>query len=77
MKIRKAWLVTGVAVATLGMLGLSGCSSSTDSPAEGGKTTLTMWHNSTTGDGKAYWDDAAAASSPTSSAPTRSRTSPV
>lgn len=61
MKIRKAWLVTGVAVATLGMLGLAGCSSSTDGPGEDGKTTLTMWHNSTTGDGKAYWDEAAAA----------------
>lgn len=61
MKIGKAWVATVAAVATLGMLGLAGCSSSSDGPSDGGKTTLTMWHNSTTGPGKQYWNDAAAA----------------
>ncbi|GAA3938827.1 ABC transporter substrate-binding protein [Microbacterium soli] len=61
MKIRKALVAVGVAAATLGMLGLTACSGGADEPSADGKTTLTMWHNSTTGPGKAYWDDAAAA----------------
>ncbi|MDT0158123.1 extracellular solute-binding protein [Microbacterium sp. ARD32] len=61
MKIRKAWVAAAAAVATLGMLGLTACSGGGDDPSAGGKTTLTMWHNSTTGPGKQYWEDAAAA----------------
>lgn len=58
MKIRKTWLAAAAVVA-VGALGLSGCSSS--SGGDGGGETLTMWHNSTTGEGKQYWEDAAAA----------------
>ena len=61
MKISRTWVAAVAAVATLGMLGLTSCSSSSDGPSADGKTTLTMWHNSTTGEGKQYWDDAAAA----------------
>lgn len=61
MNIRKAWAVPVVAAAAVGLLGLTGCSSSAEGPDAAGKTTLTMWHNSTTGDGKAYWEEAAAA----------------
>ena len=61
MKTRQAWLA-GTAIAAVGMLALTGCSSGGGDPADdGGATTLTMWHNSTTGDGKQYWADAAAA----------------
>ncbi|WP_193597094.1 extracellular solute-binding protein [Microbacterium sp. YJN-G] len=61
MKIRKAWTAAAV-VAAVGMLGLTGCSPSAEggAPADG-ESTLVMWHNSTTGPGKQYWEDAAAA----------------
>ncbi|MFC4137745.1 MULTISPECIES: ABC transporter substrate-binding protein [unclassified Microbacterium] len=60
MKVRKAW-AAAAAVAALGTLGLTACSGGSGDADADGKTTLTMWHNSTTGDGKQYWDDAAAA----------------
>ncbi|MFE6996991.1 extracellular solute-binding protein [Microbacterium sp. NPDC057659] len=60
MKVRKAW-AAAAAVAALGTLGLTACSGGSGDADAGGKVTMTMWHNSTTGDGKQYWDDAAAA----------------
>ncbi|MGW8481757.1 extracellular solute-binding protein [Microbacterium sp. NPDC055903] len=60
MTMRKAW-VAGAALAAVGMLGLTACTGTGGGEAEGGATTLTMWHNSTTGDGKQYWADAAEA----------------
>lgn len=60
MKMRRPW-AAAAAVAALGMLGLAGCSGGSDGAAGDGTTTLTMWHNSTTGPGKQYWEDAAAA----------------
>ncbi|WP_243230748.1 extracellular solute-binding protein [Microbacterium sp. CIAB417] len=60
MKMRRTW-AAGAAVAALGMLGLTACTGGGGEQADGGETTLTMWHNSTTGDGKQYWADAAAA----------------
>ncbi|WP_018143522.1 ABC transporter substrate-binding protein [Alloscardovia criceti] len=47
----------GLAVATL--IGIAGCGSSSNTTADG-KTEIVIWHNSTTGDGKQYWTDAAA-----------------
>ncbi|MET0672523.1 MAG: extracellular solute-binding protein [Microbacterium pygmaeum] len=43
-----------------GALALSGCSGGSGDSGDG-SVTLTFWHNSTTGDGKAYWEDTAAA----------------
>ncbi|MGM1017496.1 MAG: extracellular solute-binding protein [Actinomycetota bacterium] len=45
--------------ATVALL-LSGCAGGGGGES-GGDVTLTFWHNSTTGPGKAYWDDTAAA----------------
>lgn len=58
MNVRKTWLsaMATVAVATLA---LTGCSGGGSEPAD--ENSLEMWHNSTTGDGKAYWDEVAAA----------------
>ena len=60
MKMRKGLTATA-AVAALAAMGLTGCSTGGGTPDDGGDVTLTMWHNSTTGPGKAYWADAAAA----------------
>ena len=60
MKMRKAW-AAGAAVAALGMLGLTGCTTGGGDAGDSSGGELTMWHNSTTGDGKQYWEDAAAA----------------
>ncbi|UFS58634.1 extracellular solute-binding protein [Subtercola endophyticus] len=54
-------VVAGSAAVLLGLLALSGCSSSGSPSASGGDVTLTFWHNSTTGAGKQYWEDTAAA----------------
>ncbi|MEP6480018.1 MAG: extracellular solute-binding protein, partial [Rhodoglobus sp.] len=53
MKAKK--LLTAAAIIAVGGLALSGCAPSTGGSADG-KVTMTFWHNSTTGDGKAYWD---------------------
>src|SRR6218665_624733 len=60
MKMRRGW-AAGVSAMTLGALALTGCTTGGTDAADDGSVTLTMWHNSTTGDGKQYWDDAAAA----------------
>jgi len=52
--------MAGAAVLAVGALALSGCSGGSGDSADG-TVTLTFWHNSTTGDGKAYWEDTAAA----------------
>ena len=56
MKAKK--LLPIAAVLAAGALALGGCSGA---PAEDGKVTMTFWHNSTTGDGKAYWEATVAA----------------
>src|ERR1035437_1957679 len=57
--------VKGCALVALGAsvaLVLAGCSGATSAPAtSSGPGTMTFWHNSTTGDGKKYWDDTVAA----------------
>jgi multiple sugar transport system substrate-binding protein/raffinose/stachyose/melibiose transport system substrate-binding protein len=57
MNVRKTWLAA-MAVASVATLALTGCSGGGE-PAD--ENALEMWHNSTTGDGKAYWDEVAAA----------------
>jgi multiple sugar transport system substrate-binding protein/raffinose/stachyose/melibiose transport system substrate-binding protein len=61
MKARKTLAVP--AVLLLGALGLSACGSGGDDgsgSSGGGDVEMTFWHNSTTGDGKAYWEDTVA-----------------
>ncbi|WP_194420186.1 ABC transporter substrate-binding protein [Microbacterium abyssi] len=60
MKTRNA-RAAAAAVAALMALGLTACSGGSGDTGENGEVTLTMWHNSTTGPGKQYWEDAAAA----------------
>ncbi len=69
MKTRKFLAVS--AVMAMALAGLAACSSGDSSPgsSSGGSdsgsssepVTLTFWHNSTTGEGKAYWDEVAKA----------------
>ncbi|WP_336626584.1 MULTISPECIES: extracellular solute-binding protein [unclassified Microbacterium] len=57
----KRWLI-GSAALVAAALALSACSGSGSGDAtEGGKVSMTFWHNSTTGEGKQYWDDTVAA----------------
>jgi raffinose/stachyose/melibiose transport system substrate-binding protein len=57
--MNKRKLITAAAVVAAGALALSGCSGG--GADDGGKVTMTFWHNSTTGDGKQYWADTVAA----------------
>lgn len=60
MKARKTLAIT--AVAAIGALGLAACGDDDGGGGSGdGDVTMTFWHNSTTGDGKAYWEDTVAA----------------
>lgn len=61
LRLRRPLAVTTALV--LGVGGLAACSGGDDggSGEDGGPVTLTVWHNSTTGPGKAYWEDATAA----------------
>jgi len=53
-RILAAW--TALVVATgLTACGGGGASSGDEGSGSGGTTTMTFWHNSTTGDGKAFW----------------------
>lgn len=53
-------VLTASAALAVGALALSGCSASGGESSDG-QVTLTVWQNSTTGDGMQYWEDAAAA----------------
>src|SRR5690606_32379828 len=57
MNMRKTWLVA-MATAATAALALTGCSGGDKA---GDENSLEMWHNSTTGDGKAYWEEVSAA----------------
>ncbi|MDQ1129453.1 extracellular solute-binding protein [Microbacterium sp. SORGH_AS_0888] len=59
MRIRT--ILGGAAVLVAGALALSGCTGGGSGTGADGTVTLTFWHNSTTGDGKQYWQDTAAA----------------
>jgi multiple sugar transport system substrate-binding protein/raffinose/stachyose/melibiose transport system substrate-binding protein len=60
MKARKT--LAACAAVLMGTLGLAACGSGDDSGANAdGKVEMTFWHNSTTGDGKAFWEDTVAA----------------
>ncbi|MEV8240011.1 extracellular solute-binding protein [Microbacterium testaceum] len=54
-------ILAGAALAVAGTLALGGCAGGGGGQNADGSVTLTLWHNSTTGDGKKYWEDTAAA----------------
>ncbi|KTS64725.1 sugar ABC transporter substrate-binding protein [Microbacterium testaceum] len=54
-------ILAGAALAVAGTLTLGGCAGGGAGQNADGSVTLTLWHNSTTGDGKKYWEDTAAA----------------
>ncbi|MCS5716127.1 extracellular solute-binding protein [Herbiconiux sp. CPCC 205716] len=58
--MKRSKILTGCAALALSALALSGCAPSSGESSDG-SVTLTFWHNSTTGDGKKYWEDTAAA----------------
>ncbi|AQP47318.1 sugar ABC transporter substrate-binding protein [Tessaracoccus aquimaris] len=55
--------VKALSVAVVACLGVAACSPATSDPAQTGSpgapqaTEMTFWHNATTGDGKAFWDN--------------------
>ena len=51
----KKLLAASLVLAT-GVMGIAACSSSGGGQSSGGKVTMTFWHNSTTGAGKAFWE---------------------
>ena len=52
--------VAAALLAAVTCVSMAACGSGGDTNADG-KVEITMWHNSTTGDGKAYWESAAKA----------------
>ncbi|MEE6282697.1 extracellular solute-binding protein [Georgenia sunbinii] len=61
MMARKTLAIAAAAV--IGALGLTACGGSDgdDTGSGDGDVAMTFWHNSTTGEGKAYWEDTVAA----------------
>src|SRR6478609_8145733 len=62
MKARKTLAATAAAIVAAMTLAACGGGDSGSGGGDGdGDVTMTFWHNSTTGDGKAYWEDTVAA----------------
>ena len=59
MKARK--LLAATAAVVIGGLTLGACSNGGGGGSDDGSVSMTFWHNSTTGDGKAYWEETVAA----------------
>ena len=59
MNSTRRCLLSAAAIAAVGTLALSGCTSSTPDDG-GGDTTMTLWHNSTTGPGVKFWEQTVA-----------------
>lgn len=51
----KTLAAASLAVATMLGMGACGSNSTANKTTSDGKTIITFWHNSTTGDGKAYF----------------------
>jgi raffinose/stachyose/melibiose transport system substrate-binding protein len=58
--MRSTRIVTAAVTLVVGALALSACSGGGGGSGDG-NVTMTFWHNSTTGDGKQYWEDTVAA----------------
>ncbi|WP_314427816.1 extracellular solute-binding protein [uncultured Microbacterium sp.] len=56
MNSRRLPLATAVSVLAVGALALSGCTGDTSGGGGGDGTTMTLWHNSTTGPGVEFWE---------------------
>ncbi|OZG68644.1 ABC transporter substrate-binding protein [Bifidobacterium eulemuris] len=52
--------IAAAALAVTTLVSVAACGSASDTNADG-QVEIVMWHNSTTGDGKQFWEDAAAA----------------
>lgn len=56
MNSRRLPLASAVAALAVGALALSGCTADSSGTGDGGDTTMTLWHNSTTGPGVEFWE---------------------
>ncbi|WP_431070841.1 extracellular solute-binding protein [Microbacterium phyllosphaerae] len=56
MNSRRLPLASAVAALAVGALALSGCTPDSSGTGDGGDTTMTLWHNSTTGPGVEFWE---------------------
>ncbi|WP_194764865.1 ABC transporter substrate-binding protein [Microbacterium sp. UFMG61] len=56
MNSRRLPLAAAVSVLAVGALALSGCTGDTSGSGDGDGTTMTLWHNSTTGPGVEFWE---------------------
>lgn len=59
MHVRKFSALT--AVAATRALALTACGGGGNDPGADGNVSMTFWHNSTTGEGEAYWEETVAA----------------
>ncbi|APH45904.1 sugar ABC transporter substrate-binding protein [Microbacterium sp. 1.5R] len=60
MNSRRLPLASAVTVLTVGALALSGCTADSSGSGDGGDTSMTLWHNSTTGPGVEFWEQTVA-----------------
>ncbi len=60
MNSRRLPLASAVTVLAVGALALSGCTADSSGTGDGGDTTMTLWHNSTTGPGVEFWEQTVA-----------------
>jgi len=56
MNSRRLPLASAVAAMAVGALALSGCTADSSGSGDGGDTSMTLWHNSTTGPGVEFWE---------------------
>ena len=60
MNSRRLPLASAVTVLAVGALALSGCTADSSGSGDGGGTSMTLWHNSTTGPGVEFWEQTVA-----------------
>lgn len=56
MNSRRLPLAAASTVLAVGALALSGCTADSSGTGDGGDTSMTLWHNSTTGPGVEFWE---------------------
>lgn len=60
MNSRRLPLASAVAAMAVGALALPGCTADSSGTGDGGDTSMTLWHNSTTGPGVEFWEQTVA-----------------